>query len=197
MWRAVNTDSQHPVTAFVPHRAPMGADMAQLQQDGEKLKDIWGSRDSNILVVEGPTTDAALANGRAVAQALRVQEPENKIGTLTDVWPSPEQAQANVQRWEAFAKAEGPRVQALLASAAQRYGFTAEAFAPFTQLLERPVAQFDPSVLRAAGLGEMVDVFLHGPDLTCAKLTFGCIIRRGKSAFLTSRRSRTMCAFLC
>lgn len=142
----------------------MGADMAQLQQDGEKLKAIWGSRDSNILVVEGPTTDAALANGRAVAQALRVLEPENKIGTLTDVWPSPEQAQANVQRWEAFAKAEGPRVQALLASAAQRYGFTAEAFAPFAQLLERPVAQFDPSVLRAAGLGEMVDVFLHAPQ---------------------------------
>lgn len=47
---------------------------------------------------------------------------------------------------------------------AQRYGFTAEAFAPFAQLLERPVAQFDPSVLRAAGLGEMVDVFLHAPQ---------------------------------
>ena len=103
----------------------MGADMAQLQQDGEKLKAVWGSRDSNILVVEGKTTAEALANGRAVAEALRRLEPDNKLGTLTDVWPSQEQAQANVQRWQAFAKEEGPRVRALLALAAQRYGFTA------------------------------------------------------------------------
>lgn len=142
----------------------MGADMAQLQLDGEKLKSVWGSRDSNILVVEGKNTDAALAYGRAVASSLRTLEPENKLGTLTDVWPSKEQAQANVQRWKTFAAAEGPRVRAQLISAAQRYGFTAEAFAPFIQLLERPVAEFDPSALRAAGLGEMVDVFLHGPS---------------------------------
>lgn len=142
----------------------MGADMAQLQLDGEKLKSIWGSRDSNILVVEGKTTNEALAHARAVAESLRILEPENKIGTLTDVWPSKEQTQANVQRWKAFATAEGARVRTLLTSAAQRYGFTAEAFAPFEQLLERPVAEFDPSVLRTAGLGEMVDVFLHGPN---------------------------------
>ena len=142
----------------------MGADMAQLQQDGEKLKAVWGSRDSNILVVEGKTTDEALANGRTVAQALRVLEPQNKLGTLTDVYPSQEQAQANVQRWNAFVRAEGPRVQALLASAAQRYGFTAQAFAPFMQMLEQPAATFDPAMLRAAGLGEMVDVFLHAPQ---------------------------------
>ena len=73
----------------------MGAGMAQLQQDGEKLKAVWGSRDSNILVVEGKTTAEALANGRAVADALRRLEPENKVGTLTDVWPSQEQAQAS------------------------------------------------------------------------------------------------------
>ena len=139
----------------------MGADMAQLQQDGEKLKSIWGSRDSNILVIEGKTTDEALANGRAVVEALRRLEPDNKVGSLTDVWPSPEQAQANVHRWKAFASAEGPRVRAALTSAAQRYGFTAEAFAPFMQMLERPVGDFDQAVLRAAGLGEMVDVFLH------------------------------------
>ncbi|WP_291332100.1 hypothetical protein [Desulfovibrio sp.] len=142
----------------------MGADMAQLQQDGEKLKAVWGSRDSNILVVEGKNTDAALAHGRAVVSSLRALEPENKLGTLTDVWPSKEQAQANVMRWEAFAAAEGPRVRAQLISAAQRHGFTVEAFVPFIQLIERPVAEFDPSVLRAAGLGEMMDVFLHGPN---------------------------------
>ena len=142
----------------------MGADMAQLQQDGEKLKAVWGSRDSNILVVEGKTTAEALANGRAIAEALRRLEPDNKLGTLTDVWPSKEQAQANVQRWQSFAKEEGPRVRAQLISAAQRYGFTAEAFAPFTQMLGSPVSEFDSSVLRVAGLGEMVDVFLHGPN---------------------------------
>ena len=153
----------------------MGAGMAQLQKDGEKLKAVWGSRDSNILVVECKTTTEALANGRAVAYALRRLEPDNKLGTLTDVWPSQEQAQANVQRWQAFTRAEGPRVRALLASAAQRYGFTAEVFAPFTQLLESPVADFDPAALRAAGLGEMVDVFLHAPtadDPTARLLLF-------------------------
>ncbi|NCB23483.1 MAG: hypothetical protein EOM56_11725 [Deltaproteobacteria bacterium] len=153
----------------------MGAGMAQLQQDGEKLKAIWGSRDSNILVVEGKTTAEALANGRAVADALRRLEPKNKLGTLTDVWPSQDQAQANVQRWQTFIKAEGARVRALLASAAQRYGFTAEAFAPFTHLLESPVVDFDLAALRAAGLGEMVDVFLPAPkadDPTARLLLF-------------------------
>lgn len=139
----------------------MGADMVQLREDAEYLKTVWGSHESNILVIEGASAEVALSNARAVTERLRQLEPGNTLGTVTDLWPSPEQAKSNAERWQKFTSVHGDGLREMFYEAAVKYGFNPTAFSPFIRLLEKPVVPIDQDKLRAAGLGEMLDVFYH------------------------------------
>lgn len=141
----------------------MGAGMAQLREDAEYLKTVWGSHDSNILVIEGANADEALANARAITERLRQIEPDNTLSSMTDLWPSPEQAKSNTERWQTFTLGYGNRLREIFDEAAVKSGFSPAAFSPFIRLLERPVVAIDQDTLRAAGLGEMLDIFYHPP----------------------------------
>jgi predicted exporter len=141
----------------------MGADMAQMQEDAARLRSVWGSREQEILVVRAQDRETALDLARAIAALLRRQDPENAISALTDIWPAPGQRRENLERWNAFVREHGEAVTLRIREAARAYGFTEDAFAPFERVLSLPHAAFAPQCLRAAGLGELLDTFLHEP----------------------------------
>jgi|GEM_PF-1354709 len=139
----------------------MGADMAQLQEDASRLQSIWGSQDKEMLVVQAQGRETALSLARDTVALLRQQEPENTISTLTDIWPSPEQRRENLHRWTEFVREHGEELKARVRAAARKYGFTEDAFAPFEQILALPETELTPELFRAAGLGILLDTFLH------------------------------------
>jgi predicted exporter len=139
----------------------MGADAAQMREDASRLQSIWGSRDQEILVVEAQDRESVLDRARGIAAILRQQEPENTISTLTDIWPAPEQGRKNLERWNTFVREHGKELKQSIRKAAGKYGFTGDAFAPFEQMLSPTESAFSPELLRAAGMGELLDSFLH------------------------------------
>lgn len=139
----------------------LGADVAQLQEDARQLGKIWGARDEHILVAEGATTAEALDAARQAVAAMRELEPDNRVDTLTALWPSPAEIRENTARWQQFACEHGEALRQALTAAGERHGFSPTAFEPFLRLLRAPVADFGPERLRAAGLGELLDIFVH------------------------------------
>lgn len=136
----------------------LGVDMAAMQEDAALLRAVWGSRAEHLWVVRGGGAEETLNNARQVAAALR--DAGQDVDTLADVWPSPAEVRANVARWEAFVAAH-PHLAGLVAGAGERYGFTDDAFSPLALWLAEPPRLMDASLLRQAGLGELLDTFLE------------------------------------
>jgi predicted exporter len=141
----------------------MGADMAQMQEEALRLSAIWNVQNQELLVVQGQDIEAALDKARDIVALLRQQEPENTIRTLTDIWPSLAQRQKSMERWQVFLHEYGQELPSHIRVAARKYGFTDDAFVSFEQVLALPDKSFTPELLRTAGLGELLDVFLPEP----------------------------------
>ena len=142
----------------------LGADMATMQADAQQLRTIWGGGEDvegRMLVVQGRDRTEVLERTRASVALLRQQNPGNRLDTLTDLLPAPETAQANRERWVAFAAGPGRELSRRVVEAGGRHGFTPDAFAPFLHLLHEPPTLLTPETLRAAGLGDLVDTFLR------------------------------------
>lgn len=135
----------------------MGADMAAIQKDATHLNAVWGGNLHRLWVVQGQDLHQTLADTQQVAQALRAKNEQ--ISTLAELWPSPHEAKANIQRWKNFV-ASHPHLAAQVEAAGQEHGFAPDTFAPFARLLATPPKSIDASLLREAGLGELVDTFL-------------------------------------
>lgn len=146
----------------------MGADAHLLHEDARRLEAIWGSSGTTVLVVEGANMEDAMHKARRLSHALRRVDPAVDLLTPGDIWPGPEEARENVRRWTRFAREHGQQLRGLLAEAARRHGFADNAFASFFGLLQQPVAPFGPDVVRAAGLGELLDTFVPGGAVRAA-----------------------------
>ena len=142
----------------------MGAETERLRAAAAELRARWGATAGHMLVVDGPDVESAIARARDVAARLRQEPSIREVSTITDLWPSPKEAHANRERWAAFTREYGPALRTALKDAAQEAGFRENAFAPFADLLQKPVPPFGPESLRSAGLGDLLDVFLHTPD---------------------------------
>lgn len=139
----------------------LGAHVERLHQDALQFQNIWGIRDSPLLVVEGATVSEVMERGRDIVTALQKTRPDMPVETLTSLWPTSVEIHENVARWRQVMSEHGEALEKVLLRAGKRHGFTHEAFAPFLHLLHSPVAPFSPDVLRAAGLGELIDTFLY------------------------------------
>ncbi|MBQ9452450.1 MAG: hypothetical protein IJU65_04035 [Desulfovibrio sp.] len=139
----------------------IGAEALKLHQDAEFLRKIWGIDEDNILIVKGQNRDAALATARQIVATLKKLDPNNKVKTLTALLPSVEELQANLTRWHAFTQKYGEHLVQTLNKTGEYYGFSSTAFEPFLQILKSPVPSFDSDVLRSAGLGMILDTYLH------------------------------------
>ena len=139
----------------------LGADMAAMQRDADSLRAVWqsasGADSEELWVVEGADWDEAVTAAEHVAAHLRKQG--RAVDSLSDFRPSKAVMYANMARWEAFVAAH-PELPAQLAQAAQKYGFAADAFAPFSQFFTAAWFQpIDGHLLISAGLTSLLDTF--------------------------------------
>ena len=104
------------------------------------------------LVTEGDTWDEALASRAALTPLLDSLQRASAFQSCTDVTAfitSASEQQQRIDRWNTFWAAHRDEALTLLGHSAATFGFTADAFAPFEQLLTRvfepqPLQHFEP-----------------------------------------------------
>ena len=141
----------------------LGADMAAIQRDANHVRQLWGGNEASFYVVSGEGTDGAMDRARALEKTLQAEGTRAALASLTALWPSAEERQANVARWRDFVARNGAALTILLEQEGQAHGLVPTAFAPFAQLLREDVAAFSPELLREAGLGSLLDNFVPEP----------------------------------
>ena len=152
----------------------LGADMAAIQRDTNHIRQLWGGGETSFYVVKGEGTDGAMDRARALEKALQADETGAVLASLTALWPSAGERQANVARWRDFVARNGAPLTALLAREGQSHGLVPTAFVSFTELMREDVVAFSPELLRKAGLGSLLDNFVPAPGQT---LLFGDAMR--------------------
>lgn len=135
---------------------------------GKSLKSLAGRAPASVSdTVSDCNTDRAMDRARELEHALQTQEQTSKqpqpVASLTALWPSPAERQANLARWQDFATRHGATLTAMLQHEGQRHGLVPTAFAPFERLLREDVAPFGAGLLRDAGLGGLLDNFVPEP----------------------------------
>ena len=159
----------------------MGAGVAAMQEDGAMLKTVWGASTEQLWVVQGQDRAQTLEHTRHVAQALRrsLLPTGQDVDTLSDLWPAPEVMRANLIRWQNFVQAH-PRLVHDLTALGREQGFAPNTFAPLALWLAEEAHPVDEGLLRAAGLGDMLDTFLEqGKDAGGQPRALGLIMVRG------------------
>jgi len=152
----------------------LSASGADIKRDEAAIRSVWGDvRDKAILFAEGPSLDQALeASGRFFERAAAAQDAANLI-SLAPVLPSDAVQSANIERWRSlFDPARRAQLRDLVEAEAAALGFTPDAFAPFFASLAAAPLRATPERLRAAGLGEAVDLLLaqDGADFLAISL---------------------------
>lgn len=136
----------------------------ELQQAEQRIRHNWGgARDSAVLFAEGATLDQALERNHRLAQVLADQLPDSGVVSLDTLWPPASVQRANRARWARFVAEHGPDISSELSVVAAGYGFSAQAFAPFTGFLNEPPSHLDPDFFDRAGVGSL-NGFLHVVD---------------------------------
>ncbi len=123
----------------------------QVRQNEENFQKTWGRGDAELglLVVSGPTAQAAAEANDALTPLAAAKLPPDEFVSLSSFWPSAATRHANVERWKSFWSTDRvAKLRADLAAAGEPYGFASDAFDPFFQIVEHPqVDQPPPSML--------------------------------------------------
>ena len=141
----------------------LSASGEDLARDEAMVRSVWGNVNDNAIVfAQGSNLDEALdASGKFFARAVANGHSQGLV-SLAPVLPSDAAQAANIERWKSlFTPERVGELRALIEFEAADLGFTPDAFAPFWAFLERaPDSRATPERLRAAGLGEAVDLLL-------------------------------------
>lgn len=139
----------------------LGADMLRLEADAARLQAVWGdSLQATAYVVHADTLDAALDIDQRLTAFLRGSGVSGVL-TISDVLPPNRTAQGRMTDWQTRMDALRPNLRLALETAERTQGFSAKAFAPFWLWFDAPAQTNTPERLRAAGLGDMVDMFVN------------------------------------
>ncbi len=136
----------------------MGADVVKIRQDMQYMQDIWGQGEPALYVVQGNSAAQALEHTQKLVQAL--EAAGHKADALSSVWPSAQEVQANIRRWQDFVARHASLPHAVQELALAQ-GFTEQTFAPFASWLQKPPLPLDEELFTQAGLGPLVSSFLE------------------------------------
>ncbi len=139
----------------------MGADVAQIRQDMQEMRAIWGQNEGgeqDFWVVQGTSAEEALQYTQKLVHHLR--QGGYKVESLSGLWPSTAQMHANIQRWKDFIQRH-PHLEKTVQEYGLALGFTAETFTPFGAWLEQEPQAITAESLRHAGLGALVASFVE------------------------------------
>ncbi|HWE04096.1 MAG TPA: MMPL family transporter [Tepidisphaeraceae bacterium] len=159
----------------------------------------WGRSDGELgmLVVTGKTRAQAEEANEKINNLMAGHFAEGDWVSLSDFWPSPATRRANLLRWRRFWSPD--RIAALrrdLAAAGEPYGFSAEAFEPFFQILAQPPredqsreivsAVEDQFIARSGDRFQMLNYF---PDTAQTMATVRDLAAGHPEAQIVSRRA--------
>lgn len=158
--------------AFQAQKLTINAELRQLsypppelQQAEQQLRETWGDIRSRALVfVSGKDLESALQRNDLVWQQLKKQGVANQVVSLAPLLPSLKTQHQRVQNWEKFWQQRQATTRDLLQVTGQKYGFSADAFAPFWDQLGRSTPLIDADLVASWGLGRALSSLLLVDD---------------------------------
>lgn len=134
----------------------------ELRQAEEELVRTWGDmRGKALLFAEGRDLQGALALNDQLFARIKGRLPAGDLVSLAPLLPSAATQRLNQGRWSSFwSEGRAARLQTDLKEEGDRFGFSAQAFAPFLATLITPPPITTLEGLRAAGMGDVVDALI-------------------------------------
>jgi len=137
----------------------------KLQQAEQQLRETWGDIRSRALIfASGKDLESALQRNDLVWKQLEKQGVANQVVSLAPLLPSLQTQHERLQSWENFWQQRQATTRDLLQMTGQKYGFSANAFAPFWERLGRPVPLIDTDLVASWGLGRAISSLLLVDD---------------------------------
>lgn len=129
-----------------------------LRRNEGLLQQVWGNmRTSALLFATADSFDAALVINERIAQTVRDSATSPHLVSLAAMLPSRESQQQSRALWQQFWQEHGPSLQMQLTTIGANYGFSSQAFAPFTQWLERSVPALELATWQQLGLATLLN----------------------------------------
>ncbi len=133
----------------------------ELQQAEQQLGETWGNMRSRALVfAAGKDLESALQHNEQVWQQLNKHGVGDEVVSLAPLLPSQKTQQQRLQAWDEFWQLHQATSRDLLQIAGTKYGFSATAFAPFWDRLNRSAPLIDTDLLATWGLERAVSSLL-------------------------------------
>ena len=133
----------------------------ELQQAEQHLGEIWGDmRNRALIFASGKDLESALWRNELVWQHLEKRGVQDAAISLAPLLPAQKNQQLRLQVWEDFWQQRQAVTRDLLFLSAQKYGFSAAAFDPFWERVNRIAPLLGPDIIESWGLGRMLDSLL-------------------------------------
>ncbi len=119
-----------------------GTEKAVLETE-QKFQERWGTGGAGqaVAVVSGPDYETALQRNDLLYDQLIAAAGPNEVASLSAIWKSQERREANAKRWGAFWSPDRiANLKELFRTEGVPFGFAPDAFDPFFQTLEKPIA---------------------------------------------------------
>ncbi|MBE0502465.1 MAG: MMPL family transporter, partial [Desulfuromonadales bacterium] len=134
---------------------------AELKQSEATLAEVWGDmRGRALIFAGGKDLQTALQRNDQVWEKLGQQQIQGESVSLAPLLAAKETQQQRLQLWESFWQEHRSATEQRIQQAAAKYGFAADAFAPFFNRLDRPPEPVDMERLQAWGLSGLLENFL-------------------------------------
>lgn len=136
-----------------------------LQQAEKKLSEVWGKmRNRALIFAAGDTLDGALQSNDLVWQQLQKEQVLQGVVTLAPVVPALQTQQQRVTSWSNFWEERQATVRDLIRVSGEKYHFSASAFDPFWERLNREPALITAESVKSWGLDRAIDSLLLKED---------------------------------
>ena len=144
----------------------------ETRRDEERLLAVWGNFSPTLVIVQGNSVEAALAENDRLFQVLSELRHEGKIekfSSLSPILPSTRMQAQNLQRWKTFwSPARRAMTKASLDQGAAEFKFSPGAFEPFFENLEK-----EPSPISLADFhGTALQPLLKNKIVTQGSVTY-------------------------
>jgi predicted exporter len=138
---------------------------AELQQAEQRLADVWGNMRGRALVfVAASDLQTALQRNEEVWRLLGQHQLQDDAVSLAPMFGSKQTQQKRLHDWQEFWQQHRAATQARLLKTGAKYGFSANAFAPFIESLDQTPELIDVERLKRWGLKPLLDNLLLRDD---------------------------------
>jgi predicted exporter len=138
---------------------------AELQQAEQRLADVWGNMRGRALVfVAASDLQTALQRNEEVWRLLGQHQLQDDAVSLAPMFSSNQTQQKRLHDWQEFWQQHRAATQERLLTTGAKYGFSANAFAPFIETLDQAPELIDIERLERWGLKPLLENLLLSDD---------------------------------